>query len=126
LEATDALKRFLPRKAPRKKTVAVWKFLLQKKLAEAKAVFDQFPTVLNQENSPLHFPYGAYLYMTEGPEAATRHFSLVLETPYPPTTALPSLFLTNRLKGWMERAFWWEKKELHRQIELFYRCVGKK
>lgn len=125
LEATEALKKFLPRKPPRKKTVAVWKLLLQKKLAEAKAVFDQFPAALNQENSPLHFPYGTYLYMTQGKDAAIRHFSLVLETPYPPTTALPSLFLTNRLKDWMDRAFWWEKKELHRQIELFYRCVGK-
>jgi serine/threonine-protein kinase len=125
LEATDALAKFLPRKPPRKKTVAVWNLLLQKKLAEAKAVFDKFPTTLSQENSPLHFPYGTYLYMTQGQEAALKHFSSVLETPYPPTTALPSLFLTNRLKGWMERGFWWEKKELHRQIELFYRCVGK-
>jgi serine/threonine-protein kinase len=125
LEATDALAKFLPRKPPRKKTVAVWNLLLQKKLPEAKAIFDKFPVIINQENSHLHFPYGTYLYMTQGQEAATRHFSSVLETPYPPTTALPSLFLTNRLKGWMERAFWWEKKELHRQIELFYRCVGK-
>ncbi|HSX10460.1 MAG TPA: protein kinase [Chlamydiales bacterium] len=125
LEATEALEKFLPRKPPRKKSVAVWNLLLQKKLTEAKGVFDKFSAVLSQESSPLHFPYGTYLYMTQGKAAATKHFSLVLETPYPPTTALPSLFLTNRLKGWMERAFWWEKKELHRQIELFYRCVGK-
>jgi len=125
LEAKDALEKFLPRKAPKKKTLTVWNLLLQKKLSEAKAIFNQFPTALHQETSLLHFPYGTYLYMTEGQKAAMRHFSQVLETPYPPTTALPSLFLTNRLKGWMERAFWWEKKELHRQIELFYRCVGK-
>ena len=126
LEAKDALEKFLPKKAPRKKTLTAWNLLAQNKLDEAKAVFDQFPEAIHQETSPLHFPYGTYLYLTEGPEAATHHFSLVLETPYPPTTALPSLFLTNRLKGWMDRAFWWEKKELHRQIELFYRCVGKK
>jgi tetratricopeptide (TPR) repeat protein len=125
LEAKDALEKFLPKKAPRKKTLTAWNLLVQQKLPEAKAIFDQFPEAIHQETSPLHFPYGTYLYLTEGPEAATHHFSLVLETPYPPTTALPSLFLTNRLKGWMERAFWWEKKELHRQIELFYRCVGK-
>jgi serine/threonine-protein kinase len=64
--------------------------------------------------------------MTAGPKAARKHFAEVMETPYPFTTALPSLFLTNRLQGWMERAFWWEKKELHRQISLFYQCVGKK
>ncbi len=126
LDAKEALSKFLPKKAPRKKTLTVWNHLLQNKLKEAKGVFDQFPAVLTQETSPLHFPYGTYLYMTEGKESAMNHFSHVLETPYPPTTALPSLFLTNRLNGWMERAFWWEKKELHRQIELFYRCVGKK
>ncbi len=125
LEATESLKKFLPRKPRKKKTLVVWNALLQKNLSDAKAIFEKFSDVLNQETSPLHFPYGTYLYMTEGKEAAYRHFSLVLETPYPPTTALPSLFLTGRLKGWMKSAFWWEKKELHRQIELFYRCVGK-
>jgi serine/threonine protein kinase/tetratricopeptide (TPR) repeat protein len=125
LEATESLKKFLPKKPRKKKTLVVWNALLQKNLSEAKAIFDRFPDALNQETSPLHFPYGTYLYMTEGKEAAYRHFSLVLETPYPPTTALPSLFLTGRLKTWMKNAFWWEKKELHRQIDLFYRCVGK-
>lgn len=126
LEATESLSKFLPRKPRKKKSLIVWKYLQQKKLGEAKALFDKFPEAIHQENSPLHFPYGTYLFMTEGKEAATRHFSQVLETTYPHTTALPSLFLTNRLKGWLDRAFWWEKKELHRQIDLFYRCVGKK
>lgn len=127
LEAADALEKFLPKKPRKKKTLVVWNALLNKKLEDAKAVFDKFPEAIHQETSPLHFPYGTYLYMTEGKEAALKHFSSVLETTYPPTTALPSLFLTNRLDdSWMEHAFWWEKKELHRQVELFYRCVGKK
>lgn len=126
LEASDALEKFLPKKPRKKKTLVVWNALINKKLSEAKAVFDKFPEAILQDTSPLHFPYGAYLFITEGREAAFRHFGSVLETPYPPTTALPSLFLTNRLEGWLEHAFWWEKKELHRQIELFYRCVGKK
>ena len=124
LEAADALEKFLPSKPRKKKTLVVWNALLNKKLTEAKAMFDQFPEAVQQETSPLHFPYGTYLYMTKGRDAAFRHFSSVLETPSPPTTALPSLFLSNRLEGWIEHAFWWEKKELHRQIELFYRCVG--
>lgn len=126
LEAKDALQRFLPKKPRKKKTLVVWNSLLNKKLSDAKAVFDKFPEAILQETSPLHFPYGTYLYMTQGKTAAMRHFNTVLETRYPPTTALPSLFLTGRLEGWMDHAFWWEKKELHRQIELFYRCVGKK
>jgi serine/threonine protein kinase/tetratricopeptide (TPR) repeat protein len=126
LEATEALKKFLPEKPKKKKTLVVWKALLHQKLEEAKAIFDRFPKEIQNENSPLHFPYGTYLYMTQGKEAAMHHFSQVLETRYPQTTALPSLFLTNRLKDWMSRGFWWEKKELHRQIDLFYQCVGKK
>ena len=124
LEAKDALQKFLPKKASKKKTLVAWNLLLSGKLSEAKTLFEQYPEARSQETSPLHFPYGTFLYMTQGKEAAMRHFNSVLETPYPPTTALPSLFLTARLEeGWMEQAFWWEKKELHRQIELFYRCV---
>jgi serine/threonine protein kinase/tetratricopeptide (TPR) repeat protein len=126
LEAVDALEKFLPQKPRKKKTLVVWNSLLNHKLKEAKEIFDQFPEAIHQESSPLYFPYGTYLYLTKGRDAAFRHFASALETTYPPTTALPSLFLTNRLQGWIDRAFWWEKKELHRQIDLFYRCVGKK
>jgi len=126
LEAKDALAKFHPQKPPRKKTLTVWNHLLNNKLAEAKVIFDKYSAILNEDTSPLHFPYGTYLYMAEGKAKAFRHFGSVLESPYPPTTALPSLFLTNRLKDCMDRGFWWEKKELHRQIELFYRAVGKK
>ncbi|EKE08681.1 MAG: hypothetical protein ACD_17C00050G0001 [uncultured bacterium] len=126
LEAKDALHKFLPKKPKRKKMLVVWNVLLSKKIESAKEVFDRYPQAIHEESSPLHFPYGTYLYMTQGPEAAKKHFATTLQTRYPTTTALPSLFLTNQLGDWMEHAFWWEKKELHRQIDLFYRCVGKK
>ncbi len=126
LEAKDALQKFLPKRPRKKRTLVVWNALINHQFVDAKAIFDKFPEAILQETSPLHFPYGTYLYMTEGKAVAMSHFNSVLETPYPPTTALPSLFLTGRLEGWMATAFWWEKKELHRQIELFYRCVGKK
>ncbi len=64
--------------------------------------------------------------MTEGADIASVYFNGVLETPYPPTTVLPSHFLAGRIDDdWINRAFWWEKKELHRQLDLFYQCVGK-
>lgn len=107
-----------------------WSLLLANKCKEAKELLRKYtPKELSQETSPLHFVYGAWLFLSEGKAAAHRHFASVLETPYPPTTALPSLFLSGRIsekKGWIERAFWWEKKELHRQIELFYACIGGK
>jgi len=126
LEAKESLKKFLPHKPRKKRALVVWNLLLQGKLAEAKAIFERYSKSIKDETSPLHFAYGTYLYMTKGQDEATKHFGAVLETPHPPTTALPSLFLTSRLKRWMEHAFWWEKKELHRQVELFYKCVGGK
>jgi serine/threonine protein kinase/tetratricopeptide (TPR) repeat protein len=106
-----------------------WSCLLQNKLPDAAALFKQAPpSTLQKESSPLHFVYGAYLYLSEGKKAAMNHFNSLLDVAYPTTPALPSYFLTGRINdkaGWIERAFWWEKKELHRQIELFYRCVGK-
>ncbi len=83
---------------------------------------------LNQETSPLHFAFGCYLYLTKNPETAQAHFAKVLDSPYPCTSALPSHFLLGRInskKGWIERSFWWEKKELHRQLDFFYHAIGK-
>jgi len=107
----------------------IWRCLLVKDLKRAKAIFDKYPSAtVSQESSPLHFPYGAWLYLEEGSKAAAAYFGAVLETPHPPTASLPSHFLAGRIgekKGWIERAFWWEKKELYRQLDLFYRAVGK-
>lgn len=108
----------------------IWCHLVEQRPSLAGAILRKYPSsTLTQETSPLHFPYGTWLYATQGPKAAAVHFSSVLETPHPPTTALPSHFLLGRIdekKGWIERAFRWEKKELHRQLELFYRAIGKK
>lgn len=106
----------------------IWCYLLTKKTAEAAAVFKKYSRAsFNLEDSPLHFAYGTWLYMTKGPQAASIYFNSTLETPHPPTTILPSYFLADRISdNWMKEAFWWEKKELHRQIDLFYQCVGKK
>jgi serine/threonine-protein kinase len=108
----------------------VWAHLIQKKLKHAEAILHKYPaSFLSQDLSPLHFPFGTWLYLAKGPRPAKAHFASVLETPYPPTTALPSLFLAKKIderRGWIERAFWWEKKELARQLELFHRAVAKK
>jgi len=110
-------------------SLEVWRCLLTKNFNRAALIFGKYPsTALAQENSPLHFPYGAWLYLKEGPKAAALHFNALLDAPYPPTTALPSYFLAGRIdekKGWIERAFFWEKKELYRQLDLFHRASGK-
>ncbi len=106
----------------------IWCYLLLGKTNESAAIFKKYPrSSFNLEDSPLHFAYGTWLYMTKGSQAASLYFNSTLETPHPPTTILPSYFLAERTGDlWMKEAFWWEKKELHRQIDLFYKCVGKK
>lgn len=107
----------------------LWCLMLEKKWTDAEKLMSKLPSeLLHQESSPLHFPYGCYLYATKNVKTALQHFGAALDTPYPPTTALPSHFLTGRIdekKGWIKHAFWWEKKELYRQIDLFYKIIGK-
>jgi serine/threonine-protein kinase len=120
----------LKKKKPEFAALELWSFLLEKKWREADHFIQKLPmNLITEENSPLHFPYGCWLYMQEGQKAALSHFGSALDAPYPATPALPSHFLTGRInekKGWIERAFWWEKKELYRQIDLFYKIIGKK
>ncbi len=108
----------------------VWRRLLKKDLKAAKHLFVKYPTsTLTQESSPLYFPFGTLMHLQEGPKIAGAFFAAVLDTPYPPTPALPCYRLIGRIqekKGWIEKAFPWEKKELNRQLDLFYRAVGKK
>ncbi|MBF8262395.1 MAG: pknD [Parachlamydiales bacterium] len=109
--------------------MVAWYYLLRRDFKIAGQIFKSYPaSELDLESSPLHFAYGCYLYMTEGPEIAQAHFSKILDAPYPCTAALPSHFLLGRIdskKGWIQRAFWWEKKELHRQLDFFYDVIGK-
>ncbi len=120
----------LKKKTPEFIALELWSLLLEKKWKEASSLIKKTTKKsFLEERSPLHFPYGCWLYTQEGQDAALAHFGEALDTPYPATPALPSHFLTGRInekKGWVERAFWWEKKELYRQIDLFYKIIGKK
>ncbi len=108
----------------------VWLYLLERDWEKAGTLFKTYKVKdLSQEGSPLHFPYSCWLYATKGKETAQAHFAGILDTPYPSTSALPCYFLLGRIngkKGWIEKAFWWEKKELHRQLDFFYQVIGKK
>ena len=96
---------------------------------KAGAVFEKYPLEqLSSETSPLFPLFGCYLWATEGEAIATAHFNAILETPYPRASALLGHFLSGRIdfeKGWIERAFIWEKMELCRQLILLYHCRGK-
>jgi eukaryotic-like serine/threonine-protein kinase len=108
-------------------SLVAWHHCLREDWKSAQALLDLYADERTKEQSPFHFCYGCILYATQGSEAAHAHFSTVLDTPFPPITALPSHFLLGRIngkKGWIEKAFWWEKKELHRQLDFFYHSLG--
>ncbi len=108
----------------------VWGYLLQKNLQAAKLLFDQYPiSVVTQDTSPLYFPFGTWIHLQKGAKASAAFFNSVFDTPYPTTLVLSGHFLAGRIdekKGWIERAFFWEKKALYRQLDLFEHTVGKK
>lgn len=106
----------------------VWAFLLQNNTQAASHVLNQYPLeFLGQETTILHFLYGCLLYATEGKEIGDIHFTGVFEVPYPRTWALFSYYLKGKIADestWTQRSFLWEKRQLYRQLALFYRCLG--
>ena len=103
--------------------INIWLCLLKKDYSEAKKIFDKYPSdLLNNDNSLLHPLYGIWLYVNESPDKAMIHFTGVLETTYPKTTSLLSRFLTEKIDKWFKHALFFEKRELYRQLSLFYLC----
>lgn len=106
----------------------IWALLLLGKWQEAGEILEKYPLELKtQENSPLYFLFGCYLWTTEGEKIGMAHFSGALETPYPRTTALLGHYLTGKINlksGWINQAFFWEKIQLYRQLILFHTCLN--
>ena len=107
----------------------LYALLMTGNTAEAATIFEKYPLEqLSSETSPLFPLYGCYLWATENEAIARAHFNAVLDMPYPRTTSLLGLFLTNKIdlkEGWIEHALLWEKIELFRQLLLFYTSIGK-
>jgi len=105
----------------------IWAFLLDKNWEQAREIFYTYPVeLLNKESTLLHFLYGCWLSGTEGNEMAMIHFTGLLQVVYPRTWTLAGHELIENLTGhgWLEKAFFWEKKVLYRQLSLFYHCAG--
>ncbi len=102
--------------------------LFEKKWEKAKAIFKKHPkTSLAQVSSPLFALYGCYLAATKGKKAALAHFAAIDDLSHLPTSALLAAFLYGKInlkKGWTERALFWEKVQLFRQLALFSHCIN--
>lgn len=106
--------------------------LCQEEWEAAEAILDRhsLKELIDPQN-PLYAMAGCLLWKTGGSSAALSHFSDMAETPYPPTTALLGAFLHGKIKpfrhkhkqttsnrpGWENQAFFWEKRELARQLD---------
>lgn len=112
----------------RVKCLEIWNLLLEKNWTEAGELLHQYPLeLLSQDTTLLHFLYGCWLYVTEGKEIALIHFSGPFEVPYPRSWNLFSYYIRGKINskgGWLPKSFLWERKNLYRQVSLFYICDG--
>ncbi len=94
---------------------------------EAGRIFQRYnPILLNQETSLLHTLYGCWLAATEGPELAEVHFRAMAHVSYPRSWALLGHYLTDSIKeesSWFRNAFPWERKQLYRQLALYFHVL---
>lgn len=106
----------------------IWAALIEKNSEKANEYFQLYPeTELTKESSLLHFLYGCWLWMSEGKEIATVHFAGIQEVSYPRTWNLCANYLDGKIgrdQRWFIKAFMWEKRQLYKQLDLFYNCTG--
>lgn len=106
----------------------IWALLLDKNIAKSGELLHQYPIeLLSQETTILHFLYGCWLYLTEGKEIAYIHFAGIFESAYPRSWSLFSYYIKANVTddlAWTSKLFLWEKRQLFRQLSLFYHCVG--
>jgi len=105
----------------------IWALLLDKNWKQVHEWLGAYPIeFLNKESTLLHFLYGCWLQGTEGHEMALIHFTGVFSTTYPRTWTLGSHALANDLleKDWISKSFLWERRQLYRQLFLYYSCAG--
>lgn len=107
----------------------IWAYLKKREIKQAEKIFDNYSLeLLNQETTILHTLYGCYLLLTEGEEISHIHFAGVIETPFPRSWALLSHELVSQISenpAWYNTSFMWERRQLYRQLVLYYECADK-
>lgn len=106
----------------------IWAYLIEKNWKRAAEVIDKYHIeLLNSGSTPLHFLYGCWLQGTEGTDMAMIHFNGLFHLPFPRSWTLASYELRGDLQqnGWLEKSFLWERRELYKQLALYYHCAGR-
>lgn len=106
----------------------IWSKLYLKQWDEAGALLHTYPIeLLSQDSSLLYFLYGCWLAATENKEIAEIHFSGLMDMPFPRSWVLSAYELNRKIgegSPWVEKAFLWEKRQLFKQLSLYYHCIG--
>lgn len=106
----------------------IWKELLLGHFDDAFKRLHSYPmSMLSHEVNILHYLLGCCLVALEGEDIAAAHFCGIFDTPLPRTWQVATHYLYSKdfdRTGWLQGAFYWEKKQLYRQLILFYHCAG--
>jgi len=109
-------------------TDSIWAYLSDKNWQKAGEIFSLYPIeFLNKDSTLLHFLYGCWLTATENYEISHIHFMGLLFTNHPGSWSLAAHYLIGHISledQWGSQAFLWEKKQLYRQLVLYYHCAG--
>jgi len=101
----------------------IWYSLLKNNIETAKNIFLSYPKDLIQnEISPLYWLYGLWLLAANKSQYMLKHFSNhLLDIKSPRTYSLLGRFLLKKLsKKQQDKLFFWEKRELYRQLSPYY------
>jgi eukaryotic-like serine/threonine-protein kinase len=108
----------------------IWIYLSQGKLEEAEEFFKQVSNeVIYRQDSLLFFLYGCWLFSVGDHEGGEVHFSEILKTSTPPSELLFTNYLhctENKHSEFIDKLFYWEKKQLYRQGILYFQCKREK
>jgi len=101
-------------------------YLTQNKLKLVSKIFNKYKLEkISDENSPLHFLYGLWLYKNEGKDISSSYFSGILEIQHPSSFAISSHIISNKNKDFLlKKAFYFEKRRLLKDL-LLYSLVSK-
>ena len=106
----------------------VWALLQEQKFDLSQTLFDSFSSYdINQADSLLNFLYGCQLAGNKDTDLAMLHFSNCPDRAHPKSFNLGSYHISGKLqrnKKWADRAFFWEKRALFRELYLYHSCIG--
>lgn len=100
--------------------------LFLKNTEKSAQIFEKHEESIKNETSPFYFLYGCQLLLTKGADAAQRFFLKSEQTAHPAVFSMGALYLTGKLdSSQLKNILPSEKKELYKQLVLYYHCANK-